>query len=164
MFSFKLILIIYLLFTFNAINIHDEENYCFNIIKSFAQFDVKFFTRVEKKYYYSNITSSPFEFNQVMKKQHENGTTYSCGMSVSWNSEIYEGLENQYYNHKFKENDIRSGYQELYGGNVTELFKKYKNDKDGHIFIFRLTGTHDHVFLIEQIKNNKGNKNFYLLI
>ncbi len=83
----------------------------------------------------------------MLKSIKCSGTGASCGNTVSWVSEVFEGISNQFDEVKNDNgfNGEKSGYQLAIGSSLIKIFEQNKNSACPIIYKMRHTGTEDHV-------------------
>jgi len=85
----------------------------------------------------------------VLKNNKCNGKSSLCGNTMSWVSEVFEGISNQFDEIKNDDglNGQNTGYELAIGREVFKTFEKNKNSSCPIIYKMRHTGTEDHVSL-----------------
>ena len=131
------------------------EQDCFSLIKKLAEKDKCLASRIDTKKNAALASNEKNEFFLKVISSKCNGTAYACGKTMSWVSEVFEGLANQYDESKLDNyfDGSSIGYYYLVGDELNNLFKLNKNQPYPIIYRLRFTGNEDHV------KLNK--KNFF---
>ena len=100
---------------------------CYDVVYKLSSEDRCLNTRLQFKANIASETDNPEDFATLVKSSHYqcNGTYYSCGYTLSWISEIFEGLKDQFeeYKHYDDFNGTDSGFSTFY----ENIFRSYKN-------------------------------------
>ena len=125
------------------------DNLCFDEVKKLSEQDLCLSSRIFLKKDKALVSANPDEFVAKVKGLKCNGTEYSCGNTMSWVSEVFNGLKSQYQENKLDDymDGGLAGYGYFTGSKIRELFESAQKLSDHLIFSMRHTGTEDHVNL-----------------
>lgn len=131
---------------------------CHYYIKQLANYDKCLSSRSDLKHAEANIAKDPEEFFKLVTSSKCNGTAYACGLTMSWVTELFEGLRSQYNMSKYDDgiNGAQAGYSLVIGDDLRKLFDDNKNKLYPIVYHMRHTGTEDHVWTIEQLPMGSG--------
>ena len=120
---------------------------CFDSIKKLAEKDKCLSSRADVKIANAKAHTKETYFNKVVASRC-NGTAFACGLTMSWVTEVFEGLSSQYTENKLNDNfdGSKIGYSYLVGDELRNLFKKNRYAPYLIIYRLRFTGDEDHVF------------------
>lgn len=133
---------------------------CIEVIRQVSVCDKCLDSRADLKKEIAKKTSNAEDFEKEMKGRKCNGTEYNCGHTRSYVTEIFEGLRQHYEESKFdsdQEDDARKAHSYRYtGASLRKLLESQASNPNTIIYHMRHTGTHDHVFAVEQVAQNQG--------
>jgi hypothetical protein len=75
---------------------------------------------------------------------------------MSWVSEVFVGLKDQFVEYKNGFDGPSAGYDNYIGKDLKDLFVSRRNDPNHIIYQLRHNGTETHIWTIEQLAKNKG--------
>jgi hypothetical protein len=129
---------------------------CFDAISRLAAHDKILGSRSTNKRNVAPTTGSADKFKEKMDQIKANGTAFNCGETMSWVTEIFEGLGSQYEEYKNGRSGKKAGYKSNIGKDLILLFNTLKSSKNRIIYHCQHIGSSDHVFAIEQIPPSNG--------
>ena len=129
---------------------------CYDIIKKLSSLDKCLSSRFSYKSYIASTVNFSKDFVKSLNLTSFkcNGTSFACGLTMSWVTEVFEGISVQFTEYKYFDpfNGMIAGYTTEY-----DPFMAMMKKLPYHIiFQMRHTGAHDHVFTIEQLPNKEG--------
>lgn len=141
-----LVSLLVLLATFFIGCVYSQQ--CLYYIKNLAQKDKCLASRIDLKRQYS-AKLSKVNFIKTISKSRCNGTAFACGKTMSWVTEVFEGLDFQYDESKYDNyvDGSKIGYSFLTGDDLRSLFNNNKNKRYLIVYQLRFTGNEDHVSL-----------------
>jgi len=129
---------------------------CYEIIVKLSSQDKCLSSRSDFKVSIASHYSNPTNYGKAVRAASYkcNGTFYSCGLTRSWVTEVFEGVEAQFSEYKYYDgfNGVLAGYVTDYEAILTIA----KNLPYHVMFHIRHTGAHDHVWTVEQLANKGG--------
>ena len=153
----RLILILISFISFTTISSQDN---CYDIIKQMAEQDKCLSSRAGTKSRVAKQSNNSWSFGLNMLRETKcNGTYYACGMTRAWTSEVWEGIFRQYKEWKNDDglNGTNAGYVNLIGQNLIDHFTQMRASTNNRvIYHMRHSGTHDHVWVVEQLPEQGG--------
>jgi hypothetical protein len=120
---------------------------CLKYVEKLAFKDKCLSSRLDLKLDTARNAQNPNQFLTSIKKNQDkcNGTTYSCGNTMSWVSEVFLGLTVQYEEYKNGFQGPKAGYKNLIGNDLKSLFVNNRYNPGHIIYQVRHNGTEDHV-------------------
>ena len=124
--------------------VHSQS--CFDFIKKLAVKDKCLASRIDVKSLNAKKQTKEMFWTNVATSRCT-GTAFACGKTMSWVTEVFEGLSSQYTEHKLDDyiDGSKIGYSYLVGDELRNLFKSNKNLLYPVIYRIRFTGDEDHV-------------------
>ena len=124
---------------------------CYEVIYNLSSLDRCLNTRLQWKADLASKVKNSAQFEKLGKSSDYkcNGTYYSCGYTLSWVSEVFEGLEDQFK--EYQNYDDFNGAASGFSLDYEHVLKSFRYMPLNIIFHMRHTGTEDHIFAIEQI-------------
>lgn len=135
-----------------------EEITCHDRIRGLSVHDRELSTRADHKSQAAKDAQSSEQFVAVMLDSREDGEAFACGLTRSWVTEVFEGLERQYSESKYDDgiDGSKAGYRVFQGDELHGFFQSHAGSEETVIYHVRHTGTEDHVFTIEQLPRGQG--------
>jgi hypothetical protein len=126
-----------------------SDNTCLNLARKLAERDACLASRINNKINLGKTAKTADDFYRQMIGRSCNGTEYSCGNTMSWVSELFQGTLYQYEEYKTFDgfNGSASGYKLYYDEDLFKLFEKSRVSQNTIVYQLRHTGTEDHVDL-----------------
>ncbi|RKG79397.1 hypothetical protein [Corallococcus terminator] len=131
---------------------------CHERIRDLSVHDRALSSRLEHKVQAAKNTQVPEQFVAAMLESREDGEAFACGLTRSWVTEVFEGLEQQYVESRHDDgiDGSRAGYRVVRGDELQGLFQVHAGSARTVIYHVRHTGTEDHVFTVEQLPRGQG--------
>ncbi|WP_437915026.1 hypothetical protein WME73_05800 [Sorangium sp. So ce302] len=131
---------------------------CYDRIQELSAYDRELSTRREHKAQAAQAAQTSSEFVSLMLDSQEDGEAFSCGLTRSWVTEVFEGLGRQYTEYKYDDgiDGSDAGYEVYIGDDLITFFLSRSYSSRRIIYHVRHTGTEDHVFTIEQLPYARG--------
>jgi hypothetical protein len=135
-----------IIFTLKSVQ---PQNDCFSLIKTLSEKDKCLWSRINLKREKAQLAKNSEQFFQNVLNIPCTGNEFSCGNTMSWVSEVFLGLENQFQESKYDDSlfGALSGYDLAIGDELVKLYELSKTKNDSIIYQMRHTGTEDHVNL-----------------
>ena len=129
---------------------------CLDIIKKLSSQDKCLSSRSSFKVAIASSVKNSRDFVGLLNKVPFkcNGTYFACGFTMSWVTEIFEGVGAQFS--EYKHYDGYDGPLAGYTPEYEELMGMMKHSPFHVIYHLRHTGPHDHVITIEQLPRRLG--------
>ncbi|RYZ39535.1 MAG: hypothetical protein EOO71_19715 [Myxococcaceae bacterium] len=135
-----------------------EEVSCHERIRALSVHDGVLSSRLGHKSQAAKETPDASQFVARMRESREDGEAFACGLTRSWVTEVFEGLERQYPEARYDDgiDGSRAGYRVVHGDELHALFQGHAGSAETVIYHVRHTGTEDHVFTVEQLPRGGG--------
>ena len=151
---------IFLLLTLTLFMVKNDDD-CFITIKHMASMDKCYCSRSDLKKEKAKTASNAQAFADSLSGIKCTNSYFSCGWTMSWVTEVYEGTNSdvQFNMAKYDDgmNGTTAGYKNYTGDGIVKLFTDNKaKTTNTIIYHTRMTGTQDHVFTVEQLANGAG--------
>lgn len=136
---------------------------CLDIIRLLSKCDKCLDSRREQKAEIAKKVNSVDEFVKSMKGRQCNGTEYNCGHTRSYVTEVFQGLATHFDESKYDDGTgdddslvAKAKIISYKSGDIKKYFESKANSSNTIIHMMRHTGTHDHVWTVEQLPNGQG--------
>lgn len=141
-----MIKLIGLLVVLSITSVYSQQ--CFEFVKKLAEKDKCLASRVDVKRNAAQTQTKEMFFTTVTGSKCS-GTAFACGKTLSYVTEVFVGLANQYNESKYDDyfDGSKVGYSFLTGNDLRNLFVNNRNKPYPIIYQIRFTGNEDHVSL-----------------
>jgi len=137
-----------------------DDSKCYEIIKQLAKCDKCLDSRAELKQKTARKAHNLKDFVKLMTKKECTGIQYNCGHTMDYVTEIFEGIESYYEVSKHFNGTVqgeeKAGFLKYGAEGLREQFEKKADSPNTVIYHMRHTGTHDHVWTVEQLPRGAG--------
>ena len=164
--SSMLVTLLFVLLVLTSMAPASAKKECLDVIRELSVYDRQLGSRINQKKAAAESSATSHAFVSAMLAQPATGTAWACGLTLSWVTEVFEGLGSQYTEYRNAGNFFNgqaARYTAVTGGadvgsGIQQLFSTYRTQYPDDLVIFHLqhTGSVDHIVTIEQLPGGAG--------